>query len=278
MSIVIVGPGIGGLAAALSLHEAGHRDVRVFERVADLRPLGVGINLLTAAVCALTELGLMVRMAEPAAAPSTPAYFNRYGQRIWCEPRGSHAGYRWPQLSVYRGRLQRILLETVHDRLDPEAVLTGHQLVAVEHGVDADVACSDTDAGVVRGGADVVVRAGGIHSALHGSNGASQTILDARTPALHLTTAPTVEQALTRYEADRRPPTTALVHSNRRQVREHVMVPAHERAPHGFGDIGEVFAPGELADYATSCKRAAVFHPDAPNSRQSLTRRASADE
>lgn len=46
LPIVIAGAGIGGLAAALSLHAAGFRDVRVFERAAELRPLGVGVNLL----------------------------------------------------------------------------------------------------------------------------------------------------------------------------------------------------------------------------------------
>lgn len=413
MSIVIVGAGVGGLAAALSLHQAGRRDVRVFERVAELRPLGVGINLLPHAVRELTELGLGDRLAELAVAPGTLTYFNRYGQRIWSEPRGLRAGYRWPQLSVYRGRLQWMLLEAVRDRLGPDAVSTGHRLVGVEHGARTDVACFDTGGGVVRVEADVVVGADGVHSALrrrhhphegpprwngltlwrgtarvpayldgrtmvmagdgeqkfvaypvgppdadgraqvnfvaerrhegaggqaadwnravdpapivamfgdwrfdwldvpaviaaaeeileypmvdrdpidrwtfgrstllgdaahpmypNGSNGASQAILDARTLALHLATAPTAEQALTAYEAERRPATTALVHSNRRQGPERVMVLAHERAPHGFGDVDEVFAPGELAEIAASYKRAAGFHPDALNSRPSLT-------
>jgi 2-polyprenyl-6-methoxyphenol hydroxylase-like FAD-dependent oxidoreductase len=34
LSIVIAGAGIGGPAAAVSMHEAGRRDARVFERVA----------------------------------------------------------------------------------------------------------------------------------------------------------------------------------------------------------------------------------------------------
>jgi 2-polyprenyl-6-methoxyphenol hydroxylase-like FAD-dependent oxidoreductase len=411
--IVIVGAGIGGLATALSLHAAGYRDVRVFERVAELRPLGVGINLLPHAVRELTELGLGEQIAELGVAPSTLAYFNRYGQQIWSEPRGRHAGYLWPQISVYRERLQSLLLEAVRDRLGADTVVTGHRLAAVEHGSDVDVASFATDGGEARVVADVIVGADGIHSALrlqhypgegqprwngltlwrgtahvpayldgrtmvmagddeqkfvaypvglpdvagqarvnfiaerrqdtadganadwnlavdaapiielfrdwrfdwldvpaviaaadeileypmvdrdpidtwtfgrstllgdaahpmypNGSNGASQAILDARTLALHLATAATVEQALAAYEGDRRPITTSLVLSNRRQGPERVMVLAHERAPHGFADIDDVFAPGELAEIAAAYKRAAGFHPDALNSRPSLT-------
>lgn len=96
---MIVGAGIGGLTAALSLHQAGFRDVTVYERAASLRPLGVGLNLLPHAVRELTELGLGDRVAKLGAAPSTLAYYNRHGQQIWSEPRGLDAGYRWPQLS-----------------------------------------------------------------------------------------------------------------------------------------------------------------------------------
>jgi 2-polyprenyl-6-methoxyphenol hydroxylase-like FAD-dependent oxidoreductase len=105
----------------------------------------------------------------------------------------------------------------------------------------------------------------------NGSNGASQAILDARTLAFHLATAATTEDALQAYEADRRPATTALVLSNRRQGPEQVMVLAHERAPQGFHDVDAVFAPGELAEIAAGYKRAAGFHPDALNTRASLT-------
>ena len=57
MQVVIVGAGIGGLTLALSLHAAGIEAV-VFEAVAELKPLGVGINLLPHAVRELSELGL----------------------------------------------------------------------------------------------------------------------------------------------------------------------------------------------------------------------------
>ena len=44
MDVVIAGAGIGGLAAALALHRTGHR-VRVFEAAAEIKELGLGINL-----------------------------------------------------------------------------------------------------------------------------------------------------------------------------------------------------------------------------------------
>ena len=44
MTVLVAGAGIGGLTLALSLHQVGV-DVRVFEAVRTLKPLGVGINL-----------------------------------------------------------------------------------------------------------------------------------------------------------------------------------------------------------------------------------------
>uniref|UniRef100_UPI0027E37F77 FAD-dependent monooxygenase n=1 Tax=Streptomyces sp. NK08204 TaxID=2873260 RepID=UPI0027E37F77 len=55
--VLIAGAGIGGLTAALSLHAAGI-DAVVLESARDIRPLGVGMNLLPHGVRELTELGL----------------------------------------------------------------------------------------------------------------------------------------------------------------------------------------------------------------------------
>ncbi len=56
--ITIIGAGIGGLVLALELHQAGI-PCRVYEAAPELRPLGVGINLLPHAVKALATLGLL---------------------------------------------------------------------------------------------------------------------------------------------------------------------------------------------------------------------------
>lgn len=166
MKIIIVGAGIGGLAAALSLSEAGLHDVVVYERSAAIRGLGVGINLLPHAVRELTELGVADHIVELGVEPRTLAYYNRHGQPVWQEPRGIDAGYHWPQLSVHRGRLQLALRDLAEDRL-AEPIRLGHRLVEVVPNADGtETARFVTASGTVEDTADVIVGADGIHSAL----------------------------------------------------------------------------------------------------------------
>src|SRR6185295_218766 len=54
--VLIAGAGIGGLSVALTLHQIGVPCV-VFESVAEIKPLGVGINIQPNAVRELYELG-----------------------------------------------------------------------------------------------------------------------------------------------------------------------------------------------------------------------------
>ncbi|UNK71360.1 flavin-dependent oxidoreductase [Microbacterium sp. H1-D42] len=167
MKIIIVGAGIGGLAAALSLHAAGFDDIEIHERSREIRGLGVGLNLLPHAIRELTELGLGDRMHELGVAPRALSYMNRHGQLIWSEPRGVDAGYRWPQLSVHRGRLQLALADAVTERLG-EVIRLGSRLVDV-HSADAgtEIARFETaDGDSVEVEADLVIGADGIHSAL----------------------------------------------------------------------------------------------------------------
>lgn len=125
MTVLIAGAGIAGLTTALSLHQIGIA-CRVFEAVDSIEPLGVGINTLPHAVRELTELGLRDDLTAAAVPTAELAYYSARGQRIWSEPRGEAAGYRWPQFSIHRGALQTILLRAVRARSIP--VLTGHAL------------------------------------------------------------------------------------------------------------------------------------------------------
>src|SRR3954451_24328498 len=127
MTVLIAGGGIGGLTLALSLHQIGG-PAKVFESVAALKPLGVGVNVLPHAVRELIELGLHDQLDALGVRTKELAYFSKHGKPIWSEPRGLEAGYKWPQFSIHRGALQQILLGAAIARLGPENILTSHHL------------------------------------------------------------------------------------------------------------------------------------------------------
>src|SRR5438045_6440615 len=140
MTILVAGGGIGGLTLALSLHQIGVA-ARVFESVSELKPFGVGINVLPHAVRELIELGLLDRLEAAGVRTRELAYFSKHGKPIWSERRGLEAGYKWPQFSIHRGTLQQILLDTAIERLGPEHILTSHHLsgwTETESGIRAE--------------------------------------------------------------------------------------------------------------------------------------------
>jgi len=128
--VLIVGGGIGGLTLALSLHQVGIA-CRVFEAAPEIKPLGVGINLLPHGMRELTELGLQARLAAVAIETRELCFYNRYGQFIFKEPRGRFAGYDWPQLSIHRADLHRILLEETRSRLGADSVVLNKKCISV---------------------------------------------------------------------------------------------------------------------------------------------------
>ena len=95
----------------------------------EIRPLGVGINMLPHAVRELTELGFAEKLEVTGIRTRELVYANRHGQQIWQEDRGVHAGYDWPQYSIARGALQIILLEVARNRLGDGRIVSDHELV-----------------------------------------------------------------------------------------------------------------------------------------------------
>jgi 2-polyprenyl-6-methoxyphenol hydroxylase-like FAD-dependent oxidoreductase len=174
MSILIAGGGIGGLAAALSLHAAGLHEVQVLEAATEIRQVGVGVNLPPHAVRELTELGLGEALAQHGIPTSELSYYDRRGKLIWAEPRGLGAGYRWPQYSIHRGRLQQILFDAVVARMGEAVVRTGQRVsgfVPMAAGVRVQVADRSgaspaTDRTLE---ADLLIGADGIRSAVRQS-------------------------------------------------------------------------------------------------------------
>ena len=150
-------------------HHGGTRAVRVVRELrAALRELGVGINTLPHAIRELAELGLLDRLDAVAVRTYELFYTNRFGQEIWREPRGTDAGYEYPQFSVHRGRLQAVIYDAVRSRLGESRIHTGHRLGAFTQD-DAGVTAyffdrNGSHRATARG--DVLVGADGIHSAV----------------------------------------------------------------------------------------------------------------
>jgi 2-polyprenyl-6-methoxyphenol hydroxylase-like FAD-dependent oxidoreductase len=91
-----------------------------------------------------------------------------------------------------------------------------------------------------------------------GSNGAAQSILDARCLA-ELLSELAPEAALKAYEAERLPKTAEIVRSNRKGGPERVIDLVAERAPDGFTRLEDVITSAELAAIVGGYARLAGF-------------------
>ncbi|MEU4342937.1 flavin-dependent oxidoreductase [Nocardia sp. NPDC023852] len=165
--VLIAGAGIAGLTTALSLHAAGVECV-VVDKARELTTAGVGINLLPHAVRELTELGFGDELAALGVPTAEMIHYDRFGNQIWCEPRGIAAGYRWPQYSIHRGELQLMLLRAVTERLGVDAVRTGVALSRfADTGDGVRVHLLDRRTGELGSwDGDALIGADGLHSAV----------------------------------------------------------------------------------------------------------------
>jgi 5-methylphenazine-1-carboxylate 1-monooxygenase len=164
---LIVGGGIGGLSTALMLAQRGI-DCDIFEQGSENRELGVGINTLPHAIRELADLGLLPRLDHVGIRTHELIYCNRFGQEVWREPRGTSAGFAFPQLSIHRGRLLHVLYQSVRARLGESRIHHGCRLGAFrqdEAGVTAWLFDRD-DRHVETVHGDVLIGADGIHSSV----------------------------------------------------------------------------------------------------------------
>jgi 2-polyprenyl-6-methoxyphenol hydroxylase-like FAD-dependent oxidoreductase len=165
--VLIAGGGIGGLSVALTLQQIGVPCL-VLESVAELKPLGVGINLQPNAVRELYELGLGAGELDAIGVQAREwALVGLNGKDVYSEPRGLLAGYRWPQYAVHRGQLQMLLHGTAVERLRAGAVLTGHRVIGYRNEADGVTALVRTPDGAekqLRG--KLLIGADGLHSAI----------------------------------------------------------------------------------------------------------------
>ncbi|MEY4640490.1 MAG: hypothetical protein RLZZ227_484 [Pseudomonadota bacterium] len=167
--VLIAGAGIGGLSLALTLQQIGVPCL-VFESVAELKPLGVGINIQPNAVRELYEMGFGPAALDALGVQTREwALVGLNGNDVYSEPRGIAAGYNWPQYSVHRGKLQMLLYHAALARLAPDTVRTGLKVVGYRNhaqgkGVSVVLEARDGTQSEVAG--SLLIAADGLHSAV----------------------------------------------------------------------------------------------------------------
>ena len=166
--VVIAGGGIGGLTLALTLHQIG-LSCLVLESARTMRPLGVGINIQPNAVRELFDLGIGADLLDQVGIPVQEwALVGLNGKEVYAEPRGTFAGYNWPQYAALRGDLHMMLYQQVVDRMGPEAVQLGTKVKGYDRSKPQQVICHVQSAeGKARMyKSAILVGADGIHSTI----------------------------------------------------------------------------------------------------------------
>jgi 2-polyprenyl-6-methoxyphenol hydroxylase-like FAD-dependent oxidoreductase len=160
MRAIVVGAGVGGLAATLSLRRAGH-EVTLVEQAARFTEIGAGIQLAPNATRLLRRLGLLDAVAAQAARPSHVSF------RTWSDGaeicryalgRAAEDAFGAPYLLLHRADLHQALAAAV----PPSSVRLNTVVVGIDQ--DDEAACVTTASGE-RLRADLVVAADGIRSA-----------------------------------------------------------------------------------------------------------------
>jgi salicylate hydroxylase len=161
--VAVIGGGIGGLAAGLSLLQAGF-DVEVYERASAVSEVGAGIQVSPNASRVLHRLGLADELARMGVRPL------HFHQRRWEDgrtlvraPLGDAVVERFgfPHYQTHRADLVAALV----DAFPAERLHVGHRLVDLADDGDRVEA---TFANGATAQADVLVGADGIHSTVRG--------------------------------------------------------------------------------------------------------------
>jgi salicylate hydroxylase len=161
LRIAVIGAGIGGLTAALSLRRAGF-DVEVYEQAPELTEIGGGINMGPNAARILYRLGLAEGLDRDAVRPigmhqrrwDDGRTLQKAGLNPQCE-----AIYGAPHLTVHRADL----LAMIAAGFPAERIHLNHRLVGLADRGDHTEAWFENG---VRISPDILVGADGIHSAV----------------------------------------------------------------------------------------------------------------
>jgi 2-polyprenyl-6-methoxyphenol hydroxylase-like FAD-dependent oxidoreductase len=155
-SIAVVGAGIGGLTAAITLARAG-LDVQVYEQASQFARVGAGIQMLPNPMLVMRRLGLEARLRHIAFAPVSHLDRDWDTGEVTNDMPMPEERFGAPYLCLHRAELHRALAEQV----PLNQVQLDKRLVGLEpRGDGVTLAFADG----TRAQADAVVGADGVHS------------------------------------------------------------------------------------------------------------------
>jgi 2-polyprenyl-6-methoxyphenol hydroxylase-like FAD-dependent oxidoreductase len=155
MHAIIIGAGIGGLAAGIALRAAGW-EITMFERASELRSGGTGLVIWSSALKALEQLGLAAAF-DKHAYRTEASLFDGNGRLIV-------EGSKLPDSMRYVHVVHRTeLLKILSDSFGDTNILFGAECVRLEQSADKAFAIF---ANGERREADLVIAADGLHSNL----------------------------------------------------------------------------------------------------------------
>ena len=162
MSVLIVGGGIGGLAAAVALRRVGIA-AHVFERAPEIHEIGAAISVFSNAVKALRTMGLEDQVLSLAPELTRVRFLSPSGDTLTStDVQAVSQACGAASIMVHRADLQRTLLEA----LDAEQVHTSKECVGLTQD-EAGVTVHFADQTQVRG--EVAIGADGIRSVVASS-------------------------------------------------------------------------------------------------------------
>jgi 2-polyprenyl-6-methoxyphenol hydroxylase-like FAD-dependent oxidoreductase len=154
---LIVGAGIGGLAAGVALRRSGWR-VRIFERAASPRELGFALNLAPNAIDALRELGLADQLITQGSIIGRTE-LRTAGGRVLKSFDVSSGPPHTPSVAILRQALHGTLMDTI----DQESVILDREATRFDV-TQEGVALTFRDGRSELG--DILVSADGVRSAI----------------------------------------------------------------------------------------------------------------
>ena len=185
-SAVIVGGGIGGLAAALALRQSGVA-VQILEQAKKLKEVGAGLQLTPNATRVLRDLGVLAEVEKVAVAPRALEVRDGRSGAVLARAEYAPAAQRYgaPFLVVHRADLQNLLAEAA--TAAGCAVALGVDLKSIESEPSRVRAVVSHQGQLVAHGADILVGADGVRSAVRAHLGLASTPVFARRVAYRAT-------------------------------------------------------------------------------------------